>query len=91
MPVYTGRSYVVYGGPGVGSQGLISLSTLNGTNGFKLDGEASGDYSGSSVSTAGDVNGDGYADLLIGASLSCQFDTGRSYVVYGGREWVVKD
>ena len=40
---YTGRSYVVYGGPGVGSQGLISLSTLNGTNGFKLDGEASDD------------------------------------------------
>ena len=63
----TGRSYVVYGGRGVGSQGLVSLSTLNGTNGFKLDGEAGDDQSGYSVSSAGDVNGDGYADLLIGA------------------------
>ena len=35
-----GRSYVVFGGPGVGSQGMIPLSVLNGSNGFKLDGEA---------------------------------------------------
>ena len=72
----------MYGGRGVGSQGLVSLSTLNGTNGFKLDGEAVGDKNGYSVSPAGDVNGDGYADLLIGAPYhaSC---TGRSYVMFG--------
>ena len=52
---------------GVGSSGDILLSSLNGTNGFKLDGENNGDYSGYSVSAAGDINGDGYADLLIGA------------------------
>ena len=40
---------------------------LNGTNGFKLDGENNEDHSGCSVSAAGDINGDGYADLLIGA------------------------
>ena len=80
---WTGRSYVVFGGPGVGSQGLLSLSGLNGTNGFKLDGEAAGDQSGSSVSTAGDVNGDGYTDLLIGAWDHAGW-TGRSYVVFGG-------
>ena len=35
----SGRSYVVFGGPGVGNQGLLLLSWLNGINGFKLDGE----------------------------------------------------
>ena len=59
-----GRSYVVFGGPGVGSSGDIALSSLNGANGFKLDGENNGDYSGVSVSAAGDINGDGYADLI---------------------------
>ena len=56
-----GRSYVVFGGPGVGSNGMFNLSGLNGTNGFKLDGENNYDYSGNSVSAAGDINGDGHA------------------------------
>ena len=38
-----GRSYVVFGGPGVGNRGLIALANLTGTNGFKLDGENNGD------------------------------------------------
>ena len=80
-----GRSYVVFGGPGVGSSGIIALSSLNGSNGFKLDGENNGDYSGWSVSTAGDVNGDGYADLLIGAfGYPGGNNKGRSYLVFGG-------
>ena len=41
-----GRTYVVFGGPGVGSSGDILLSTLNGMNGFKLDGENNDEYSG---------------------------------------------
>ena len=61
---------MVFGGVGVGSSGLIALSNLDGITGFKLDGEASGDYSGVSVSAAGDINSDGYADLLIGAFVT---------------------
>ena len=79
-----GRSYVVFGGPGVGSNGLIALSSLNGTNGFKLEGENNADESGCSVSAAGDINGDGIADLLIGAyNYPNGISMGRSYVVFG--------
>ena len=38
----------------------IDLSSLNGTNGFRLDGVLEFDLSGISVSNAGYVNGDGY-------------------------------
>ena len=64
----------------------INLSALDGTNGFRLSGVAAGDVSGRAVSTAGDVNGDGVDDLLIGASRAdpngC--GSGASYVVFGG-------
>ena len=47
---------------------MIELSSLNGANGFKLSGVAAGDDSGGSVASAGDVNGDGFDDLIVGAS-----------------------
>src|SRR5258708_2904876 len=63
----------------------IGLSSLNGSNGFKLSGVADNDRSGYSVSTAGDVNGDGFADLIIGAYKADETgtDRGASYVVFG--------
>ncbi len=80
-----GRSYVVFGGLGVGQSGDLQLSSLNGANGFKLDGENNGDYSGGSVSAAGDINGDGYTDVMIGANGYPSLNwKGRSYVVFGG-------
>jgi len=83
---YSGESYVVFGGVGVGSGGSLDLSTLNGTNGFILNGINPSDQSGWSVSIAGDVNGDGIDDLIIGAfSASANgFRIGESYVVFGG-------
>jgi FG-GAP repeat len=45
----------------------IQLSSLNGTNVFRLDGVAGLDKSGWSVSSAGDINGNGFADLIVGA------------------------
>jgi hypothetical protein len=64
----------------------INLSALDGTNGFTLSGVAGGDQSGCEVSTAGDVNGDGVDDLLIGApGADPNGDgSGASYVVFGG-------
>ena len=78
----TGRSYVVFGGSDIGNEGVIPLLNLNGVNGFKLDGEASNDQSGFSVNSAGDMNGDGYPDLLIGTPY--HLNIGRSYVIFGG-------
>ena len=64
---------------------VFELSSLNGTNGFKLSGEAVGDYAGGFVSDAGDVNGDGFSDLLIGAQRAEAggTDRGAAYVIFG--------
>ena len=82
----SGASYVVFGGAGVGNGGNLELSALDGTNGFRLSGVAAGDGSGRAVSTAGDVNGDGVDDLLIGAFGADPNGerSGASYVVFGG-------
>ncbi|MEO1149340.1 MAG: integrin alpha, partial [Cyanobacteria bacterium J06638_22] len=47
---------------------VLNLSSLNGNNGFAINGIAEGDRSGVSVSGAGDINGDGIDDLIIGAT-----------------------
>jgi hypothetical protein len=62
--------------------GSIELSSLDGTNGFALKG-ASSSQSGWSISNAGDFNGDGCDDILIGA-LATLSGAGSTYLVYGG-------
>ena len=79
-----GRSYVVFGKP---SSAPIDLSAIaGGSGGFVINGQAAYDRSGYSVASAGDVNGDGLADLIVGADLSdpaVGSSAGRSYVVFG--------
>lgn len=87
--IISGRSYVVFGRDVAIEGGFASplqLSTLDGSNGFKLDGEASDDQSGASVSGAGDINGDGVDDLVVGAPFAANSNgecSGRTYVVFG--------
>ena len=58
-----------------------------GTGGFVIHGEEAGDFSGFSVSSAGDINGDGFDDLIIGAPRRRPrrrpHHAGDSYVVFG--------
>ena len=65
----------------------INLSSLDGTNGFRINGLATGDQSGWVVSSAGDVNGDGIDDLIIAARGADPNGSrsGTSYVVFGTR------
>ena len=81
---YSGSSYLVFGAAG-GFGANLELSALDGTNGFQISGEAAGDQAGHSVSAAGDVNGDGYADFVIGAwgVDDNGNDAGSAYVVFG--------
>jgi Ca2+-binding RTX toxin-like protein len=80
-----GSSYVIFG-KASGWATSFSLASLNGTNGFRLDGAAAGDTSGWSVASAGDVNGDGFDDLIVGAygaDPGGQSEAGSSYLIYG--------
>src|SRR5262249_37865074 len=78
----SGASYVVFG-TASGFPASFDLSSLNGVNGFKINGEAAGDSSGA-VSRAGDFNGDGFADLIIGAEGADPngAESGARYVVF---------
>ncbi len=55
-------------GRDTGFDAALELSELDGSNGFVLNGIDEYDRSGRSVSGAGDINGDGIDDLIIGAS-----------------------
>jgi hypothetical protein len=70
-----GAAYIYFGGP-----------VINNIPDLILNGEATDDYFGCSVSGAGDVNNDGFDDVIVGAFL-CDAggtDAGRAYIYYGG-------
>ncbi|MEH1800567.1 MAG: integrin alpha [Nostoc sp.] len=81
-----GQSYVVFGSK-KGFDAQLNLSTLNGNNGFAINGINLDDNSGRSVSSAGDINGDGIDDLIIGApNADANYEySGQSYVVFGSK------
>ena len=81
---FAGRAYVVFGRPSFGAE--IDLGAL-GDDGFTLDGANAGDQAGQTLSSAGDRNGDGYDELLVGAPSSGvgpSGDTGAVFLVQGG-------
>ena len=71
----SGSAYVVLGGPTTD----VDLADLGG-RGFRIDGPADESYVGGSMVGAGDIDGDGVDDLVLGAS----WRTPTSYVVFGG-------
>ncbi|MCM2506084.1 integrin alpha, partial [Aureimonas altamirensis] len=75
-----GRAYLIYGRTGTGAINLSSVAA--GSGGFALAGEAAGNNLGGTVSAAGDVNGDGLADIVLGTS-GYNTNTGRVYVIFG--------
>lgn len=82
-----GSAYVVFGRCGLFPTPL-SLAAIDGVNGFRLDGVAANDFTGGAVSPAGDLNGDGIDDVMIGvqsADSGATLNAGVSYVVFGRR------
>jgi hypothetical protein len=70
-----GRAYIFFGGPG--ADGLPNLT---------LVGESINDHFGYSVASAGDFNGDGYGDVVVGApwNSAAGVSAGRVYLYFGG-------
>ncbi|HNT75825.1 MAG TPA: FG-GAP-like repeat-containing protein, partial [Anaerolineae bacterium] len=84
-----GRAFVYYG----------SASGLTTTAIWTTESDQAGAYLGYAAGTAGDVNGDGYSDVIVGALYydNGQTDEGRAYVYYGSASglspnaaWVVE-
>jgi Ca2+-binding RTX toxin-like protein len=86
---YSGVAAVVFGD----ADGLppeVDLGALTPAQGFLIRGEQSLGFFGQSIAAAGDVNGDGLADLIVGTesireapSGSYRSGAGRSYVIFG--------
>ncbi|MCG2826189.1 MAG: hypothetical protein L6265_06320, partial [Thermoplasmatales archaeon] len=77
----TGVAYIFFGR----SSWSSSYTTANANVTLTLG--SSGDKFGSSVSGAGDVNNDGYGDVIIGAYANST-NKGKAYVYYGRATWV---
>ncbi|MGE0256480.1 MAG: beta strand repeat-containing protein [Alphaproteobacteria bacterium] len=80
-PADDDRVYVLFGTPN-GFPSPFDPGLLDGTNGFLLN-SAVGTAAGLSVSSAGDVDHDGFDDLLIGAPQGGANLNGQAYIVYG--------
>ena len=94
--VYAGAAYVIFGGQDfadlAGADGEIDLGTVGqarGPAGFKLVGEEDYDGTGFAISTAGDVNGDGVADLVVTApgNEDGGYYGGATYLIFGGQDF----
>jgi len=82
-----GRVDLIVGATGGAGSGMALVYSGNGGSLiWQFDGEGAVDGYGGVVSGAGDVNGDGYADLIVGARLAdpgASMDAGAAYVYSG--------
>ena len=83
---YSGEVYLLFGKSN-GFNADIDLTELDANDGFIITGLNKFDQLGSSVSSAGDIDGDGFDDLIISAPLansgSSAFNNGEAYIIFG--------
>jgi hypothetical protein len=76
-----GSVFVVYGHRGKPSEiDLRLIGTASNTEGYRVDGLGAADQQFYTVAPAGDVNGDGQPDILVGTPNAAQED-GEAYAV----------
>ncbi len=80
-----GINDIIVGGTGSGPGHAVVYSGVDGSVLLELVGENTGDAFGFAVAGAGDVNGDGHADVLVGApgNNTTGAGSGRAYVFSG--------
>ena len=86
----TGAVAIVFG-DGSGQPPQVDINALSPSQGFLIDGIDGGDRLGNAIAAAGDVNGDGYADVIIGArginetyrGYGTGAGAGGAYVIFG--------
>ena len=82
---WTGEVYVLYGGAGLAGSTVYLADEPGSYDETRILGDANGDRTGHALAS-GDVNGDRYDDIIIGAyeaSPEGGWIAGRTYVVYG--------
>ncbi|WP_444464492.1 hypothetical protein [Rhodobacter capsulatus] len=86
----TGTVWLIRGGPDLSHLGRLSLDSLPAGAGFAITGLADWDLLGGSVAGAGDLNGDGLGDLILGApgrdiagAQPTGEDAGAAFVIFG--------
>lgn len=84
IPPGSGAAYVVYGRVGFAD---ATIDIVNAENDLTVFGSAASDNLGAGANGAGDVNDDGFYDLILGANLvndGATLDVGAAYIVFGG-------
>ncbi|NNL03880.1 MAG: hypothetical protein HKO85_01235 [Xanthomonadales bacterium] len=82
---YTGKAYIVFGS-NQPFGATLNLNALDGSNGLTINGAADQDNFGESVAVAGNIDLEGFDDLIIGAPQASPgglADAGSSYVIFG--------
>jgi hypothetical protein len=72
---YQGETFAAYGK--AGAAGPVALGALSSSQGFTITNNVSGVWPGLPITFAGDINHDGYDDIIVATSAS------RAYVLYG--------
>jgi hypothetical protein len=79
-----GEIYIIFGKTETTPVNVADISVGNG--GFSINGINAFDKAGTSVKNVGDVNGDGVADIIVGApgvDVGTQLDAGAAYIIFG--------